>query len=107
MANWRKTKTPGVYVAHQLRCPMLNNDNARYRCEPSWRGRRRHPVTGAAEWQKPVTKDRNEVLSWLGVGRRGASHTRERAKASRTFESIGDEWLGGRQGRTHRPAEGT
>ena len=33
---------------------------------PSWRGRRRNPVTGKAEWQQPVTKDRNEVLAWLG-----------------------------------------
>jgi integrase len=52
-------------------------------------------MTGKAEWQKPVTKDRSEVLSWLGIGKRGASHAREKAKAGRTFESIGDEWLDG------------
>jgi integrase len=95
MANWRKTKTPGVYVAHQLRCPAYEGDDGRCRCEPSWRGRRRNPVTGNAEWQKPVTKDRSEVLSWLGIGKRGASRAREQTKASRTFESIGDEWLDG------------
>jgi hypothetical protein len=55
----------------------------------------RHPVTGNAEWQKPVTKDRDEVLSWLGVGKKGARHARERARSHRTFASIGDEWLDG------------
>ena len=95
MANWRKTKTPGVYVAHQLRCPAFDSDDGRCRCEPSWRGRRRHPRTGKAEWQKPVTKDRSEVLSWLGIGKRTAGHAREQAKTSRTFESIGDEGLEG------------
>jgi integrase len=95
MANWRKTKTPGVYVAHQLRCPAFDGDDARCRCEPSWRGRRRRPATGKAEWQKPVTKDRSEVLSWLGIGKKGLGHAREQAKTSRTFASIGDEWLEG------------
>jgi hypothetical protein len=103
MANWRKTKTPGVYVAHQVRCSAFDDHDARCRCEPSWRGRRRHPVTGKAEWQKPVAKNRSEVLSWLGlwkrgalgIWKRGASHAREQAKASRIFESIGDEWLDG------------
>ena len=27
MASWRKTKTPGVYVAHQTRCPAFGNDD--------------------------------------------------------------------------------
>jgi integrase len=52
-------------------------------------------VTGKPEWQRPITKDRSEVLSWLGASRRGASHAREQATAGRTFESIGDEWLDG------------
>jgi integrase len=52
-------------------------------------------LTGSAEWQKPVTKDRNEVLSWLGIGKRGAAQARERTKAPRTFESLGDEWIAG------------
>jgi hypothetical protein len=43
----------------------------------------------------PVTKDRNEVLSWLGIGKRAAHHTREHAKAGRTLESIGEQWLHG------------
>jgi hypothetical protein len=97
VANWRKTKTPGVYVAHQQRCPAFSTDDARCRCEPSWRGRRYNRITGKSEWQQPVTKDRNEVLSWLGVRTRGAAHARERARAPRTLESLGDEWLDGVQ----------
>ena len=33
------------------------------------------------------------MLAWLGAGKKGASHLRERAAAGRTFESIGDEWI--------------
>jgi integrase len=95
MANWRKTKTPGVYVAHRLRCPAQETDDTRCRCEPSWRGRRRHPLTGKPEWQVPVTTDRSEVLAWLGAGEKGRSHLRRAASSGRTVESIGDEWMAG------------
>jgi hypothetical protein len=47
------------------------------------------------EWQKPVTKDRSEVPSWLAAARSGAAHLKEQAAAGRTFESLGDEWLAG------------
>jgi integrase len=93
MANWRKTKTTGIYVAHQRRCPAYATEDGRCRCEPSWRGRRRNPATGKPEWQQPVTKDRSEVLSWLSAGKKGADHIREKARAERSFESLGDEWL--------------
>ena len=102
MAHWRKTNGPGStsLISSDAR---RDNDDGRCRCEPSWRGRRRHPVTGRAELQKPVTKDRNEVLAWLGVGKKAAGHVRERARSKRAFESIGDEWLEGvRAGRIGR-----
>jgi hypothetical protein len=95
MANWRKTKTPGVYVAHRLRCPAQETDDTRCRCEPSWRGRRRHPITGKPEWQVPVTTERSEVLAWLGAGEKGRSHLRKALSSGRTLESIGDEWMAG------------
>lgn len=95
MANWRKTSTPNVYVAHQQRCAAFRDEDARCSCAPSWRGRRWNPVNHRSEWQKPVTKNRSEVLSWLGAGKKGASHLRERASAGRTFESIGDECIAG------------
>ena len=95
MANWRKTSTPNVYVAHQRRCAAFADASARCSCAPSWRGRRWSPINHRSEWQKPVTKDRSEVLSWLGARAKGADHLRERAAAGRTFESIGDEWMAG------------
>jgi hypothetical protein len=42
-----------------------------------------------------VTKDRSEVLSWLSASKKGADHTREKARAERSFESRGNEWLAG------------
>lgn len=95
MANWRKTSTPNVYVAHQRRCAAFADAGARCSCAPSWRGRRWSPINHRSEWQKPVTKDRSEVLSWLGARAKGANHLRERVAAGRTFESIGDEWMAG------------
>jgi hypothetical protein len=95
VANWRRTKTPSVYVARMRRCPAFENDAARCRCEPSFRGRRRNPVTGRTEWQRPVTKDRSEVLAWLSAGVRNAGRARSRDHRTRSFTSIGDEWLAG------------
>jgi hypothetical protein len=43
-------------------CPAVERRDARWRCRPSWRGRRRDPLTGRPEWQKPVVRDRSEVL---------------------------------------------
>jgi integrase len=52
-------------------------------------------VTGKPEWQKPVTKDRNEVLSWLGANDKAAAFVREQASITRPFEELGREWLAG------------
>lgn len=95
MANWRKSKTPGVYVAHQVGCPAQKADDARCRCAPSWRGRRWNASTGKAEWQKPVVKDRSEAVAWLGLAQRAEEHLRRQVASSRMFEAIGGEWLAG------------
>ncbi len=92
MANWRKTRTPGVYVSHSTRCPAFDDPAARCRCTPSWRGRRRHPVSGKAEWQRPVVKNRAEVLSWLAAGEVGDVSL---AAQGPTFEQLGDHWIEG------------
>lgn len=58
MPSYRKTKTPGVYVRHEQGCPRAKDDDApRWRCTPSFRGGRRHPVTKRPEWS-PSMKDR-------------------------------------------------
>src|SRR3954469_2383880 len=103
MANWRKTRTPGVYVSHAKRCPAFHDARARCRCSPSWRGRRRNPLTGKPEWQKPVVKNRAEVLSWLGAARIGAEVLREELARGPLFEVLAEQWLDGvEQGRIGR-----
>jgi hypothetical protein len=74
MANWRKTKTTGVYVAHQKRCRLSNLEAGRCRCEPSWRRRRWNPVDSRMEWQKPGHEgsQRGPVLARRGSYRRCA-----------------------------------
>jgi hypothetical protein len=94
MANWRWTRIPGIYVAHSKGCPAYADADARCRCKPSWRGRRRDPVSGKPVWQK-ATKDRGEVLAWLGAVSAGADHLAKLADRGPTFESLGDEWLDG------------
>src|SRR4051794_32987262 len=95
VANWRKTKTPGVDVAHKLRCPAESAEDSRSRYEHFWRGRRRHPATGKPNGSQPVVSDRSEVLAWLAAVEKGAAQLRQRASSGRTFESIGDEWIAG------------
>jgi hypothetical protein len=94
MANWRSTRTPGVYVAHSKGCPAYADADARCRCKPSWRGRRRDPVSGKPAWSKTM-KDRGEVLVWLGSVSKGADHLAELAARGPTLGSLGDEWLDG------------
>src|SRR4051794_36468925 len=95
MANWRKTRTRGVYVSHAKRCPAFDDARARCRRSPSWRGRRRHPLTGKPEWQRPVVKNRAEVLAWLGAAKTGREHLAEVAARGPTFEELGDHWIEG------------
>src|SRR3954449_13171834 len=93
MANWRKTRFPGVYVSHSASCPANTDPSARCRCAPSWRGRRRHPITGKPEWQKPVVKNRAEVLAWLAAADEGGTHLRELAARGPLFEDLASQWL--------------
>jgi hypothetical protein len=93
MANWRKTRTPSVYVSHEKGCPAYDDPEGRCRCDPSYRGRRRNPLTGKPEWQKPVVKTRGEVLIWLGAARVGGEHLREVAARGPLFEELADQWL--------------
>jgi integrase len=94
MANWRKTRFPGVYVAHSTSCPAFKNLDARCRCKPSWRGRRWDAATSKPIWGKS-TKDRGEVLAWLGAVSAGADHLAELAARGPTLGTLGDEWLDG------------
>jgi hypothetical protein len=77
---------PGVYVAHSKGCPAFDDPKARCRCTPSWRGRRRNPFTGRPEWQRPVVKNRAEVLSWLAASRDNKEQLLELAARGPSFE---------------------
>src|SRR4051794_4189728 len=94
MANWRSTRTPSIYVAHSRSCPAHEDADARCRCKPSWRGRRRDSVTGKPTWSKTM-KDRGEVLVWLGSVSKDADHLAEVAARGPTLGTLGDEWLDG------------
>ena len=96
MPSFRKTTTPGVYVRHEQGCPRGETDeNARRcRCTPSYRGRRRHPVTKAPEWSRSM-KDRSEVLTWLGAAPKAREALLEAAAAGPTFRALGEQWLAG------------
>jgi len=91
---WRKTHRPAVYVLHSLKCPASADDSARCRCNPSYRGRRRHPVTGKPLWQK-ATKNRAEVLTWLADAELAAELESSRPRAGATLDLLGDEWMDG------------
>jgi integrase len=94
MANWRKSRFPGVYVGHSKPCPAFADPEARCRCKPSWRGRRWDALARKPVWGK-TTKDRSEVLVWLAAAAKGADHLSEVAGRGPTFGALGDEWLDG------------
>lgn len=94
MANWRKTRFPGIYVAHSTSCPANADPDGRCRCKPSWRGRRWDAANGKPVWGKS-TKNRGEVLAWLGAAAKSADHLAELAARGPTCGSLGDEWLDG------------
>ena len=104
MAHWIKTKTPGVYVSHSLSCPSRRRE-ARCRCEPSWRGRRRNAATGRPEWQKPVTKDRNEVLVLARRERQGRRRSCGAGHEGAAIRGASARVAGRRRGGPHRPAQ--
>lgn len=94
MANWRKTKYPGIYVAHSKSCPAYAETGARCRCKPSWRGRAWDSSAKKAVWSRS-SKSRGEALAWLAAMSKGSDHLAELAKVGPTFEMLGEQWLDG------------
>ena len=92
--DYRKTKTPGVYVRHLQRCPAAEEDSARCRCLPSFRGRRWNADTGKAVWSATF-RERSEVLSWLAAQAKGRPALQERVQAGPSFGQLAQEWLDG------------
>jgi hypothetical protein len=88
-----QARTAGIYVRHSNSCTAAF-DKRRCTCTPSWRGRRRSPVTGKPEWSK-VTEDRSEILTWLGAAEKAKPAIDKRAQEGQTFASLSDEWMDG------------
>ena len=96
--SWQRTKHPGVYIRHLAACPRSANAGERCRCEPSYRARRRHPVTGKVI-DGPSYRDINEALSWYaGAGDKSIPVLRERAETGPSFQALADEWWAGVEG---------
>jgi integrase len=92
--EYRKTKTVGVYVRHQTRCPAGSDESQRCRCQPSFRGRRWDPQRGGMGWSDTF-KSRAEVMTWLGAQAKGGEAIAERAAAGPLFSALAGEWLDG------------
>ena len=91
--EYRKTKTAGVYVRHQARCPAGSSD-ARCRCRPTYRGRRWDSSKQGMVWSATFG-DRAEVLSWLASTIKGQEAVAEAEAAGPTFGELASEWLDG------------
>jgi integrase len=93
-SRFRKSKTPSIYVAHELDCPAHGADGPRCRCDPSFRGRRRHPVTGKPIWS-PTSKNRAEILTWLADAELAAEAAASEPHVGVSLETLGNQWLDG------------
>ncbi len=94
VAEYRKTKTAGVYVRHQTRCPATGGEGGRCRCQPSYRGRRWEPSQRRMVWSDTF-KERAEVLSWLAATVKGQEAVEQAEAFGPTLRALADEWLDG------------
>lgn len=94
LPEYRKTRTTGVYVRHQARCPAAERESARCRCKPSYRGRRWDSSRHRHVWSGTFA-ERSEVLSWLAAAAKGKEAVEERRAAGPRFHELATEWLGG------------
>jgi integrase len=94
VSDYRKTKTPGVYIRHQKACPAVGRESARCRCVPSYRGRRWDTITSSMAWS-PTLAGRAEVLTWLAANEKGQAAVQEALAAGPTFSALSTEWLEG------------
>jgi integrase len=94
LPGYRKTRTTGVYIRHQARCPAADRETARCRCSPSYRGHRWDSVARKMVWSDTY-RERAEVLNWLAAENKGGQAVHERADAGLTFADVATEWLAG------------
>lgn len=89
MADFRRTKTPGVYVRHERGCARENTDTGgRCRCAPSYRAAARGRFS-------QVFKDAAAALEWKTSAAHVAVDQAERAARGPSFEELAREWWAG------------
>ena len=93
--EYRKTKTVGVYVRHQTRCPAAGGTRARCRCQPSYRGRRWDPSQRTDGVVRHVQGTRGGSELARRDARKGRKPSSEAEAAGPTFRELADEWLDG------------
>lgn len=93
-AKIRGREVAGLWISHAKGCPTAADDGARCRCAPSYRAKRRHPVTGKPEWG-PTFKDSNEALNWKTGGEAARKVVRERKADGPTFGALALQWWQG------------
>jgi integrase len=92
---WQRTKHSGVYVRHLKACPTSQRRNARCKCKPVYRAKRRDPVTGKHETSRSYP-DVNEAIAWYaGARAKAVPVLRERAASGSTFALLAEEWWQG------------
>jgi integrase len=86
MSDYRKTRTPGVYVRHRQGCPAADKDDARCRCKPSYRARRRD-----LGWS-PTCKAREQAIEWKASA---AARAENVSNEGPTFGELARLWWDG------------
>ena len=94
MAEWQPTNRRGLYVRHAKRC--RSRQGKRCTCEPSYRGKRRSPLTREPEYSR-TSKDRSAIVTWLEGGEKATEAVQERRSAGPTFGELAHRWREGVQ----------
>jgi integrase len=89
MADYRTTKTPGIYVRHEVACPAASRVDARCRCTPSYRARKR-----GLGWS-PTFKGRDQAIEWKASAAVRALDTPPDTTETATFGALAREWWAG------------
>ena len=93
MAEWQPTNrractcgTPNAATDRGKRCT----------CEPSYRGKRRSPLTREPEYSR-TSKDRSAIVTWLEGGEKATEAVPERRSSGPTFGELARRWREGVQ----------
>jgi integrase len=89
MADYARTKTPGIYVRHAAACPAARHQSARCRCAPSYRARRRD-----LGWS-PTFKERDQAIEWKSSAAARALDALDTAANGPTFGALARAWWAG------------